>query len=157
MTASVVRWLVVVGAILALPAAGSAQEATFGGTVTDSTGGVLPGVTVTALHQATGNRFEGVTDERGTYRIAARTGTYRLTAMLPGFALVTQAEIELLGGQQAGLNFELSPAAVQESITVTGGASLLDLTTSSIGGNVDPRQIQELPVNGRDWLALTTL
>ena len=157
MTASVVRWLVVVGAILALPAAGSAQEATFGGTVTDSTGGVLPGVTVTALHQATGNRFEGVTDERGTYRIAARTGTYRLTAMLPGFSVVTQAGIELLVGQQAVVNFELSPAAVQESITVTGGAPLLDLTTSSLGGNVDPRQVQELPVNGRDWLALTTL
>ena len=157
MTASVVRWLVVVGAILALPAAGSAQEATFGGTVTDSTGGVLPGVTVTALHQATGNRFEGVTDERGTYRIAARTGTYRLTAMLPGFSVVTQAGIEVLVGQQAVVNFELSPAAVQESITVTGGAPLLDLTTSSLGGNVDPRQVQELPVNGRDWLALTTL
>jgi Carboxypeptidase regulatory-like domain len=157
MTASVVRWLVVVGAILALPAAGSAQEATFGGTVTDSTGGVLPGVSVTALHQATGNRFEGVTDERGTYRIAARTGTYRLTAMLPGFSVVTQAGIELLVGQQAVVNFELSPAAVQESITVTGGAPLLDLTTSSLGGNVDPRQVQELPVNGRDWLALTTL
>jgi Carboxypeptidase regulatory-like domain/TonB dependent receptor-like, beta-barrel len=157
MTASVVRWLVVVGAILALPAAGSAQEATFGGTVTDSTGGVLPGVSVTALHQATGNRFEGVTDERGTYRIAARTGTYRLTAMLPGFSVVTQAGIELLVGQQAVVNFELSPAALQESITVTGGAPLLDLTTSSLGGNVDPRQVQELPVNGRDWLALTTL
>src|SRR5262245_65838627 len=65
MTASVVRRLLVVGAILTLPAAGAAQEATLSGTVTDSTGAVLPGVTVTAVHEASGNTFEGVTDDRG--------------------------------------------------------------------------------------------
>src|SRR5262245_53635441 len=69
MTATLVRRLLVVGAIVAVPAAGFAQETTLAGTVTDVTGGVLPGVTITVLHEATGNTFEGVTDERGTYRI----------------------------------------------------------------------------------------
>jgi hypothetical protein len=55
------------------------------------------------------------------------------------------------------VNLQLSPSAVQEAITVTGAAPLLDVTSSSLGGNVDPRQTQELPVNGRDWLALSTL
>ena len=58
------------------------------GTVTDSTGAVLPGVTVTAVHEATGNRFVGVTDERGVYRIPARVGAYQITAELQGFTTV---------------------------------------------------------------------
>src|SRR5436309_3569811 len=157
MTAMVVRRVLLVGAILTLPAAGLAQDATLGGTVTDSTGGVLPGVTVTAVHEATGNTFEGVTDERGAYRIAARAGTYRLTAVLSGFSIIRRAGFELLVGQQAVVNFELSPSTVQESITVTGQAPLIDTTSSKLGGNVDPRQTQELPVNGRDWLALSAL
>ena len=53
----------VVGAVLILPVSGFAQEATLSGTVTDTTGGVLPGVTLTAVHEASGNTFEGVTDE----------------------------------------------------------------------------------------------
>jgi hypothetical protein len=126
MTAMAVRRLLVVGAILALPAAGFAQEATLSGTVTDSTGGVLPGVTITAVHQATGNTFEGVTDERGGYRIAARAGVFRMTASLPGFGTTTRAGLELLVGQQAVLNLQLSPSAVQESVTVTGRDHLVE-------------------------------
>ena len=82
------RWLSVVGrlllacAVIALPAIGYAQEAVITGTVTDSTGAVLPGVTIVAVHQATGNRFAAVTDERGVYRVAARAGVYQLTAEL---------------------------------------------------------------------------
>jgi hypothetical protein len=74
-----------------------AQEAVLSGTVTDLTGGVLPGVTITAVHQATGNKFMAVTDERGIYRIAARAGVYRLTAELQGFRAVTREGLELWG------------------------------------------------------------
>src|ERR1700704_2304468 len=56
--------------ILAVPVVGHAQEATFGGTVTDTTGAVLPGVTITAVNEASGNNFEAVTDAHGTYRLA---------------------------------------------------------------------------------------
>jgi carboxypeptidase family protein/TonB-dependent receptor-like protein len=157
MTAPIVRWLLVVCAILILPATGFAQEATLTGTVVDSTGGVLPGVTITAVHEASGNTFEGVTDERGTYRLAARAGVYRVTAQLSGFSTVNRSGLELLVGQQVVVNLQLSPASVQESITVSAEAPLLDVTSSALGGNVDPRQTQELPVNGRDWLALTAL
>src|SRR5882672_9400031 len=157
MFVQVVRRLLAVGVLLVLPALAAAQEATLGGTVVDSTGGVLPGATLTAVHEASGNTFEGFTDERGVYRIAARAGVYRLAVVMPGFRSVNRLSIELLVGQQVLVNFELSPSNVQESITVTGDAPLLDVTSSSMGGNVDPRQTQELPVNGRDWMALTTL
>ena len=67
-------------ALLWLPAAVAAQEAAISGVVTDSTGAVLPGVTITATHEASGNTFEAVTDERGTFRIPLRIGVYRVTA-----------------------------------------------------------------------------
>jgi hypothetical protein len=64
-------------ALFALPASAYAQEAAITGTVTDSTGAVLPGVTVTAVLEATGNTFVAVTDARGVYRLAGRVGVYR--------------------------------------------------------------------------------
>src|SRR2546428_7495981 len=72
--------LVVIGAILMLPICGHAQESTVSGTLTDPTGAVLPGVTVTATHTEAGNTFEAVTDERGGYRLLVRVGNYRITA-----------------------------------------------------------------------------
>jgi hypothetical protein len=73
MRLSVVRRLIFVGAvltILALPVVGYAQEAVLGGTVTDTTGAVLPGVTVRALLEATGNTFDTVSDTRGAYQMS---------------------------------------------------------------------------------------
>ena len=71
-----VRWFLAVGILLALPGIGFAQEATLTGAITDTTGGVLPGVTVSAVLEATGNRFDTVTDETGRFRIPARIGAY---------------------------------------------------------------------------------
>ena len=142
---------------MALPASGYAQESVLSGIVRDATGAVLPGVTVTAIHEATGNTFEAVTDAVGAYRIPVRTGTYRVTAALTGFATVTRTGLELLLGQQAVVNFELAVSALQESVTVTGEAPLLDVTGSTLGGNIDPRQMQELPLNGRNWMDLAML
>src|SRR5207253_4548438 len=95
----VVRRLILLGAFLALPALVFAQEATLAGTMTDSTGGVLPGVTVVAVNEASGNQFESVTDARGVYRIPARVGTYRITASLTGFSTVNRQGVNLLVGR----------------------------------------------------------
>src|SRR5438552_3482067 len=108
-----VKQLLAVVAILSLPVAAYAQEAVLSGTVTDSTGAVLTGVT--------------------------RSG------------------VELLVGQTAVINLQMAPGGVAEAVTVTGESPLLETTTSSLGGNVDPRQVQELPVNGRNWMALALL
>jgi hypothetical protein len=157
MRSSLRRHLIIGVAIFVLPVAGYGQEATVSGTVTDSTGGVLPGVTVTAVHEASGNTFLAVTDERGGYRLAVRTGVYRLVGELAGFATVTRAGLELLVGQQAVVNLQMLPAAVQETVTVTGEAPLVDMTSSMLGSNIDPRQMSELPVLGRNWMALAML
>jgi hypothetical protein len=142
---------------LLLPGLASAQEATLSGAVTDATGAVLPGVTVTAVHEATGNRFVAVTDERGLFRIPARVGGYQLVAELQGFTTVTRGGVQLLVGQVASIDLRMSPSGVAESVTVTAEAPLLNVSTSTLGGNIDPQQVQELPVQGRNWMALAML
>src|SRR5690349_16379413 len=142
---------------LVLPLPAFAQEAVLTGTITDSTGAVLPGVTVTATNQATGNVFTGVTDATGRYRLPARVGTYRLSVELSGFTTVTRENIELLVGQTVTANAQMMPSTLQETVTVTGEAPLIETTSSTVGGNIDPRQMSELPVQGRDWMSLALL
>ncbi len=159
MTSRVMRRLISICAILtilAIPGVGYAQEATLSGTVTDSTAAVLPGATIKAVNEASGNSFEAVTDARGAYRIAVRIGIYQITASLEGFGTATRT-LELLVGQTAVVNMQLAPSAVEESITVTGQAPLLATTTSSVSGNIDPKQMSELPVLGRNWMSLSLL
>ena len=148
--------LMLSGAMLAWPSVGHAQEATVNGTVTDSTGGVLPGVTVTAVHETTGNTFLGVTDERGTYRIQVRVGRYKVTMELSGFTTLAQG-FEVLVGQTLSVNGQMMPSAVQESVTVTAEAPLIQTTSSTLAGNIDPRQTEDLPAIGGNWLELSLL
>ena len=150
------RRLITLCAIVLLPAAAHAQEATLSGAVIDSTGGVLPGVTITALHEASGNTLLAVTDERGEFRLPARTGRYQLTMELGGFATAVR-RLELLVGQTAALSVEMAPSTITEAVTVTGDAPLVDTATSTLGGNIDRRQMQELPINGRNWMDLAIL
>jgi hypothetical protein len=152
-----VRRLAIVGAIVALPAAGYTQEATLAGTVTDATGGVLRGVKVTARHAASGNTFVAITDERGMFRIPLRIGQYDLTAEAAGFAILSRSGLEILVGQQAVLDLQMGPSGVQESIEVTAALPLIDANRSTLGSNIDARQLSELPLNGRNWMDLTML
>jgi hypothetical protein len=152
-----VKRFLIACALIALPALGYAQEAVLTGTVTDTTGAVLPGVTVTAVHEATGNTFVGVTDGGGVFRVPARIGTYRLTAELPGFSTVNRTGVSLQVGQVATIDFQMAVSTLQETVTVSAEAPLIDVTTSQIGGNIDQLQMQELPIQGRDWTSLALL
>src|SRR5437773_7460750 len=95
MSSRAIRPLILICAlltILVVPAVVHAQEATLTGVITDTTGGVLPGVTIKAVNEDSGNSFEAVTDGRGAYRIAVRIGTYQITATLVGFTNVRSEE-----------------------------------------------------------------
>ena len=151
------RSVFLMAALVLLPVAVHAQDAVMTGTVTDATGAVLPGVTIVAVNDATGNSFEGVTDGTGVYRIPARVGNYRISAELQGFTTVQRTGVQLLVGQTININFEMKPSSIQETGTVTAEAPLLEVNTSELGGNIDPQQVQELPVQGRNWLALAML
>ena len=84
MSAVLKRVVLAVGLLLVGAVSAFAQQATITGTVTDSSGGVLPGVTITLVHEATGNTFEAVTDAQGQFRVPVRVGAHRLTATLSG-------------------------------------------------------------------------
>ena len=157
MYSSVVRRLILLCAMLALPGMAFAQEAVLTGTITDSTDAVLPGVTVQAVHEASGNNYEAVTDARGVYRIPVRVGSYKITAELTGFGNVMRTGVELLVGQTITMNLQMAPSTLQETVTVTGEAPLIETQSSQIGGNIDPRQVQDLPSAGRNWMSLALL
>jgi carboxypeptidase family protein/TonB-dependent receptor-like protein len=156
MSSSLVRRLVLLFAIL-VPAAAYAQEAVVSGTVTDLTGAVLPGVTLKAQHEESGNTFEAVTDARGAFRISLRIGTYRITGELQGFATVIRGGIEVLVGQTIDLSLQMKPGQVSETITVTADTPLVETTKSSLATSIDPRQVSQLPSQGRNWMGLALL
>jgi len=155
--ATCVRLLVAAGLVVLLPVSGFAQEATLAGTVSDSSGAVLPGVAIGAVHEATGTTIETVTDAGGSYRLPARIGAYRITAVLSGFATVTRTGIQLAVGQTLVLNLVMPLSTLEESVTVSGEAPLIDVTSSRPSGVVTTTQMEELPVNGRNFLGLVLL
>jgi len=156
MKAASIRGLLIAVVISIFAAPSYGQEATFTGTATDSTGSVLPGVTITAVHTASGNVFTTVTNERGEYRLPVRVGEYTIKAELSGFGTVMRAT-QVLIGQTAAIDMRMSPQTVQESVTVTAEAPLVDTKGSTVGANIDPRQVEQLPINGRNWMDLTLL
>ena len=132
-----------------------AQEVSVVGTVVDESKAVLPGVTITATHVASGRTYDNVTSERGEYRLLGLgAGVYQIKAELSGFAALVLADLEFLVGQNATVPMTLKVATLEESVTVSSTSPLVDLRSAQIAGNVDPRQMEEIPIAGRDWLSL---
>ena len=118
-------------AILALvPMTASAQSVgAISGSVTDSTGGVLPGVTVEAASPALieGSRI-GISDGTGIYRIVdLRPGTYTVTFSLPGFSTVVREELILNAGITLAISASMAVGSIEETITVTGATPVVDV------------------------------
>jgi hypothetical protein len=134
-------------------AAAWAQLATaeLNGHVTDSSGAVLPGVTVTATQTATGLVRTAVTDESGNYLLSnLPTGPYKLEVMLQGFKSYVQTGIVLQVGATPTINASLEVGALEESVTVEAAAPLVDVRSAGISNVVENERIVELPLNGRN-------
>jgi len=147
-----------VAAFLAVATSARAQDASVIGTVTDETKAVLPGATVTAVNLETGAQMSAVTDDRGQYRLMqVPPGRYKIQAELQGFGTVMVPQVELLVGQNATVPFALKVASVSETVTVSAESPLVDTASSQVAGNVDRRQMEELPLQGRNWMELSKL
>jgi hypothetical protein len=134
-----------------------ATGASLTGRVTDESGGALPGVTVTVTNPATGFTRSTVTASDGSFHFpSVPAGTYSVTADLSGFASVTTRNVELNVATERDLNVSLKQAAVKEQITVTAAAPLVE-TTPAIGTVISQREMQNLPLNGRQFANLGSL
>jgi hypothetical protein len=154
-----VRGVLVVVLLVMSARTGAAQitAATLSGTIKDQTGGILPGADVTARNTGTGLSRSVVTNTDGVFTIPGlQPGKYEVKAGLPGFNTVTE-EVELAVGQNAGLNLTLHVGTTQESITVSANAILMDTQTSALSALVPEKTIEELPLNGRNYISLATL
>ncbi|HSL21988.1 MAG TPA: carboxypeptidase-like regulatory domain-containing protein, partial [Vicinamibacterales bacterium] len=136
----------------------SAQNATVEGTIRDSSGGVLPGVAVTARNEETGLARTAVADAAGQYHVRALPpGRYTLSVELSGFTTEERQGIVLIIEQVATLDFTLKPAAIAETLTVTGESPIVDTSRSDVATSVSTQQIQDLPVASRRWIDLAML
>src|SRR5439155_25033595 len=141
---------------LSISAVAYAQNVSVVGTVTDETKSVMPGVTITATDVETGRQFAAVTDAKGEYRLLnVPAGSYKIQAELSGFSTVILSKVELLVGQNATIPFTLKIAQVSETLTVLGESPLVDTSSSQVAGNVDRRQMDELPLQGRNAMELS--
>src|SRR5262249_33905450 len=156
--------LALIGALVAaqyaFPTSTYAQtvNATVLGTVVDEAGASVANAKITAKNLDTGISRETTSDEAGRYRIPElAVGRYEVTAEGKGFRPQARQGIELTVGREAGLDFKLSVGNVQEKVVIEGDATLVDTTSSTLGYLVNRKQIEELPLNGRDVLQLATL
>ncbi|MCH7805338.1 MAG: carboxypeptidase regulatory-like domain-containing protein, partial [Acidobacteria bacterium] len=128
------------------------------GTVSDETGAVLPGVEITVRNQDTGISRSVVSNDEGSYRAQSLAlGPYEVRAELAGFQTAIRTGIGLTVGQQAVVNLELRVGEITEQVFVTGEASLVETTRSTVSDLVDQRKIRDLPLNGRDFTQLALL
>ncbi len=157
------RWLSVLFAVaLLLPSLVFGQsQATTGvieGTVVDSTGASLPGVTVTVKNIATNFEQTTVTDRAGRFRnVLLPLGPYQVTATLEGFGTYVQKGLDLGVGQTLVVPVTLKQAAVSEQITVTAAAPLIETARTEGATRIDQKSVSGLPNNGRNFLDYSKL
>ncbi|PYR22892.1 MAG: hypothetical protein DMF94_03005, partial [Acidobacteria bacterium] len=134
---------ILTGLAALVPATARAQSG-LAGVVKDTSGAVLPGVTVEATSPALIERTRAVvTDDQGQYKIVGvRPGTYSITFALPGFATVKREGIDLTADFTATVNAELKVGSLEETVTVSGASSLVDVK-SVVSLNVLTREIQD--------------
>jgi hypothetical protein len=131
---------------------------TISGTVSDSSGAVLPGANVLILNEETGISRTVTTNEAGRYVAPALgLGQYKVTASLQGFQTGVRSGIVLTVGREAVVNFQLAVGAITQTVEVTGEAPLVEVTKGGLGTLVESRAISELPLNGRDIAQLIVL
>jgi carboxypeptidase family protein/TonB-dependent receptor-like protein len=125
------------------------------GRVLDQQGAAVPGATVTAKSPATGFARTDTSDAEGVYRLTALpVGVYDMTAELQGFTTVEKKAVDVNVSQTLTLDFGMKVASLAETVNVTGAVPLIETTASSVGGIVDPKTIESLPLNGRQFANL---
>ena len=140
--------------------AAEAQQGTaeIRGQVIDPQRAVLPGVTVTVTNQETGFTRDTVTGADGVYFVSGLVpGAYEVTAELQGFKRFSRRDIQLEVGKTATVEVVLQVGGIEETISVTGEAPLVDVTSKEVGGNITARELVDLPSINRNFIGFVGL
>src|SRR5687768_5943514 len=152
----IVLGLTLVISLFAVPA--FAQQGQINGVVSDTSGGVIPGANVTATETATGFAQSTVSGANGRYSFPSlRPAGYAITAELAGFRTFRREGIVLAANQSLTISIQLELGELAETVTVSGEASQVDVSTATIAEVVDHARIVELPIPGREVARLQTL
>src|SRR6202171_4656916 len=128
------------------------------GTVSDTSGASVHGATVTLTNEGTNASLSTTTGSDGSYKFTpVRIGTYKLTATLQGFSTITQKNIVVNVGSDVVVDFTLKPGAVSETVEVASTVPVLETQDASVGQVMDSRNVDRLPLNGRNFTFLAQL
>jgi hypothetical protein len=138
-------WLIIGVLLVGIPAVAQETRGTISGTVQDAQG-VIPGAMVKVTNVATNVVQQVVTNSSGYFEARLLiAGEYQVNAEMAGFKTLSRTGLTLAGGQHISLPLTLEIGTVEETVTVTADAPLLEVTTTRIGANLTERQIQNLP------------
>jgi hypothetical protein len=130
----------------------------FSGTITDKSGSSIAGASVTVTSQGTGVARETKTDDTGHYIVNyLPVGVYTVHAQFQGFQSAEAKDLKLQIDEARELNFSLNPASVSSTVEVSATAVAVEATNPSLGQVITEQQVQQLPLNGRDFVQLATL
>jgi hypothetical protein len=147
--------LLLVVSIGSVPASAQNAASRLIGTIKDDQGGVLPGVTVTATSPSLIGTQSAVSEGNGSYQFPSLPpGGYSLSFELQGFQTVARGAIQLASGQTLTIDIQLPVASVQETVTVTTAAPVIDTTTTAIGNVLDNAKLTSVPTSSDLWGAL---
>ena len=139
-------------AFMLLAAVACAQDTgRFTGTVTDASGGLVPGATIKAKNEKTGVERTGTSNETGTFFITSLSAApYTVTAASPGLNDVVYKDINLALGQERTLSIVMQPTTVTTSVTIDSGElAVIETSSASVGNNINAREVAQIPINGR--------
>ena len=141
-----------------LSAVAQAPAGSLTGTVVDASNAAVAGATVEVTDNATKRSITVETSNQGTFNVPQlEFGTYTVKVTATGFKTYTATELKIDVGKEYSLAVVLEPGGVQESVTVIAGSDVINSTSGELSNTVGERQIRELPLNGRDPLALISL
>lgn len=144
--------------IIAARLAAQAPTATISAIVTDATGAVVPGVTVTAINSATAQRSEVISNEQGFYVLTQLpVGAYTIEAQMSGFKKFVRQGFTLTTAATVALDIPLAVGAAGENVTVTGETPLLQTRTSDVSTLIESKAVQDLPLGDRRTLNIIKL
>ena len=150
------RWYTCVVLLLAMfsPAGAWAQStASISGTVNDTAGGVVPGVTVVVKNDTTGAAQEAVTDADGRYQVTALgAGAYTVTASLAGFKTAVAKSVRVAPGQPVTIPLTLEVGSLTETVTVVSSSELINTQTATVSATLNSDQLTRMPTPTRNAL-----